>query len=161
MGKNVNVRFGATQENLTPKHDRYEINNISSEGKLEGLSVSSYKENDLFKDKKYSFKFRDPEEGEEIFILLHPLGKPLQVSYKDCFIDEANVDAGSEILAGFDKTLSKRQLFSYECDTDPGAGGAPIFAVKDGAVVGIVYVSDKTNEANFAKKIPLSIVSRN
>ncbi len=78
---------------------------------------------------KVDFAPRDPESGEEIFIIQHPAGLPQKV-VSGCHVQNDDVDSGSN-------------SYFHSCETKGGSSGSIIFSARDNAVVGLHYASIK------------------
>ena len=69
-------------------------------------------------------KIREPKNDEAIYILQYIGTDELQVSYRDCTVQ-------------LQETAPPNGVFTYYCHTAPGSAGSPVFAVADGALLGI------------------------
>ncbi|AGP77135.1 hypothetical protein I633_04465 [Alteromonas mediterranea 615] len=83
-------------------------------------------------------------DGEELFILHHPLAKPLRLTRKDCRTRRVNSISGNSL----------RHL----CDTLPGSSGAPVFSDLTKSIVGIHYAGGLSNADASSFNSAISIV---
>jgi hypothetical protein len=116
------------------KGDVYELGKIIEVDESLGYAIM---EIDPKANEKYGFlpmAIRAPELGEKIVIVQYGYGLvPAQrVTDETCaVIDLPN--AARELPP----PLSTEPMFAYKCPTDGGSAGAPVVAVRDGAVLGI------------------------
>jgi len=79
---------------------------------------------------------RDPVEGEELFIIHHPAGKPKKITRRNC--------RNARIAEDGD--------FHHYCDTLGGSSGSPIFSDNDLSLVGLHYAGLE-RQYNMAKRL--------
>lgn len=115
-----------------------EITEIASP--VAGLKVAQLKNGSMLERRGVSLGNLMPIPGEPVFMISHPEGQPQQVS-TDChvvgLVNSAVPRAPS--LDGVD-------MFAFECRSVPGSAGGPIFAQKDGVLLGVAAAGDKSQE---------------
>lgn len=80
-----------------------------------------------------------PQPGDDVILIGHPRGKPLQVSQNDCKIVQE---------PGY------RAALGHSCDSEPGSSGSPIFDARSGHVVAINFGGCRSGRcANVATSI--------
>jgi len=79
---------------------------------------------------------RDPADGEELFIIHHPMGKPKKITRRNC--------RNARIAEDGD--------FHHYCDTLGGSSGSPIFSDNDLSLVGLHYAG-LDRQYNMAKRL--------
>ncbi|MBN8508063.1 MAG: bifunctional trypsin-like peptidase domain-containing/SEL1-like repeat protein [Burkholderiales bacterium] len=80
--------------------------------------------------------------GDDLFIVHHPLNKPLQLTRKDCRVMRLTAETPSQ--------------FAHRCHTLVGSSGAPLFSVATWQVVGLHFqggASDTPDSYNAAKRL--------
>ena len=80
---------------------------------------------------------RDPQPGEELFVIQHPAGKPKRLTRRNCRYGGAGERPGE---------------IRHYCDTLGGSSGSPVFSDNDMAVIGLHFAGIK-GEVNFAKRM--------
>lgn len=101
-----------------------------------GLMVAQIQTDNSINDRAVTLSTRSPVDKEPVFMISHPAGRPQQVS-TDCHVVSANTT---------DFVIDGAAVFSYECRSDYGSGGAPIFSANDNALLGIHVAGDPKDE---------------
>jgi len=83
---------------------------------------------------------RDPVEGEELFIIHHPAGKPKKITRRNCR----------------NARIAENGDFHHYCDTLGGSSGSPVFSDNDLSLVGLHYAG-LDRQYNMAKRLEMIV----
>ena len=81
----------------------------------------------------------DPNDGDLLYIIQHPDGRPQELSREDCFVV-------NRIVPG----LEADSDFAHECDTEGGSSGSPVIDPSSGQVKGLHHWGFDDTDPNFS-----------
>ena len=86
-------------------------------------------------------KFREPIEGETLYMIHHPMGEAKRLSSYDCRVATQGAVEGTTVF--------------HRCDSMPGSSGALLFSATDDSIIGIHYSEDGGRNLNRATRFSL------